>query len=180
MGKKKAGKKAKKAKAPPEDPEVVAKREAEAAERAAVEARLIEVKRRVEQEREDFNLYQQQREKLNYFWIVEKKNLEDKKSELRNKARELQDLEEKNHVEIKVYKQRVKHLLYEHQNEVTHLKTEAETTLKLAQDEFRGAEAGLKKDRRNIKVDLKEIELSHDEYVWGGGGGGEGRGGGRE
>lgn len=29
-------------------------------------------------------------EKINYFWIVEKKTLEDKKAELRNKERELQ------------------------------------------------------------------------------------------
>jgi hypothetical protein len=64
-----------------------------------------------------------QQGQLNYFWIVEKKNLEDKKAELRNKERELQDLEEKHQVEIKVYKQRVKHLLYEHQNEVTELRT---------------------------------------------------------
>ena len=71
----------------------------------------------------DFNEYQQQREKLNYFWIVEKKNLEDKKAELRNKERELQDLEERHQVEIKVYKQRVKHLLHEHQNAITQLKT---------------------------------------------------------
>lgn len=70
-----------------------------------------------------FNEYQQQREKLNYFWIVEKKKLEDKKAALRNKERELQDLEERHQVEIKVYKQRVKHLLYEHQDEITNLKT---------------------------------------------------------
>lgn len=42
-------------------------------------------------------------EKLNYFWIVEKKNLEDKKAEMRNKEREKQDLQEKHEVEIKVY-----------------------------------------------------------------------------
>ena len=53
-------------------------------------------------EEHDFNEYQQQREKLNYFWIVEKKKLEDKKAELRNKERELQDLEERHQVEIKV------------------------------------------------------------------------------
>merc|ERR1711865_1047396 len=97
-----------------------------------------------------------QREKLNYFWIVEKKNLEDKKAELRNKERELQDLEEKHQVEIKVYKQRVKHLLYEHQDEITQLKTESETALKLAQDEHRGGEAELKSDRRALKLDLKK------------------------
>ncbi len=49
--------------------------------------------------------------------------MEDKKAELRNKEREIQDLEEKHQEEIKVYKQRVKHLLYEHQNEVSELKT---------------------------------------------------------
>jgi hypothetical protein len=38
----------------------------------------------------DFNEFQQQREKLNYFWIVEKKGVEDRKAELRNKERELQ------------------------------------------------------------------------------------------
>ena len=32
----------------------------------------------IESEAQDFNEYQQQREKLNYFWIVEKKDLEDK------------------------------------------------------------------------------------------------------
>lgn len=41
-------------------------------------------------------------EKLNYFWIVEKKKIEDLKASLRNKERESQDLEEKHQVEIKV------------------------------------------------------------------------------
>lgn len=41
-------------------------------------------------------------EKLNYFWIVEKKKIEDAKAQLRNKEREAQDLEEKHQVEIKV------------------------------------------------------------------------------
>ena len=49
---------------------------------------------------------------MNYFWIVAKKELEDKQAEMRNKERELQDLREKHQIEIKVYKQRVKHLLF--------------------------------------------------------------------
>ena len=62
-------------------------------------------------------------DQINYFWIVEKKSLEDKKTDRRNKERELQDLEEKHQVEIKVYKQSVKHLLFEHQDETTVHKT---------------------------------------------------------
>jgi hypothetical protein len=41
-------------------------------------------------------------EKLNYFWIVQKKKIEDLKAALRNKEREEQDVEEKHQVEIKV------------------------------------------------------------------------------
>ncbi|RYG66800.1 hypothetical protein EON64_08930 [archaeon] len=118
-------------------------------------------------EEHDFNEFQQQREKLNYFWIVEKKKLEDKRVELRNKERELQDLEEKHQVEIKIYKQRLKHLLYEHQNEITHKKTEAEKALKMAQDDDREAEMNFKEDKRVLMITLKETEFTHDEYIRG-------------
>lgn len=116
-------------------------------------------------EEQDFNEFQQQREKLNYFWIVEKKKLEDKRVELRNKERELQDLEEKHQVEIKIYKQRLKHLLYEHQNEITKRKTEAEEALKIAQDDDREGESDMKEDRRALNINLKEIEFTHDEHI---------------
>lgn len=118
-------------------------------------------------EEHDFNEFQQQREKLNYFWIVEKKKLEDKRVELRNKDRELQDLEEKHQVEIKIYKQRLKHLLYEHQNEITRKKTEAEEALKMAQDDDREGESDLKDDRRVLNSALKDIEFTHEEYIRG-------------
>ena len=52
-------------------------------------------------------------------------------AELRNKDREMEELEERHQVEIKVYKQKVKHLLYEHQNNVSQLKEEQERALKL-------------------------------------------------
>ena len=55
-------------------------------------------------------------DKINTFWEISKKELDDRKAELRNKDREGEELEERHQVEIKVYKQKVKHLLYEHQN----------------------------------------------------------------
>ena len=60
-------------------------------------------------------------------WLVlGLQELEDRKAELRNKDREMEELEERHQVEIKVYKQKVKHLLYEHQNNVSQLKEECE------------------------------------------------------
>ena len=42
------------------------------------------------------------------FWEISKKELEDRKAELRNKDREMEELEERHQVEIKVYKQKVR------------------------------------------------------------------------
>merc|ERR1711998_595412 len=91
------------------------------------------------------NYFQLERDKINTFWEITKKELEDRKAELRNKDREMEELEERHQVEIKVYKQKVKHLLYEHQNNVAQLKEASELALKLQQEEHRTREAESKK-----------------------------------
>ncbi|KAK1938224.1 Dynein regulatory complex subunit 4 [Phytophthora citrophthora] len=40
-----------------------------------------------------------------------------------------------------------------------------EQSLKLSQDDYRGNERELKTDKRRLKFDLKEIELSHQDYL---------------
>ena len=40
-------------------------------------------------------MYNDERIRISYFWMVGKKELEDKDAELRNKNRELEDLKEK-------------------------------------------------------------------------------------
>lgn len=57
---------------------------------------------------------------------------------------------------VQVYKQKVKHLLYEHQNSVSTLKADAELGLKLAGEEAAKRESQLQKDCRNLKLELKE------------------------
>ena len=66
---------------------------------------------------------------------------------------------------FQVYKQKVKHLLYEHQNNISELKAEGTVALKLAQDEHRGNELDLRKDKRSLKVELKEQELAHEDVI---------------
>lgn len=75
-----------------------------------VECRLLETQ--IKKEVELGGLYQDERQRLNYFWVMAKKELEDRQSDLRNKERELQDLKEKHEIVIKIYKQRVKHLIF--------------------------------------------------------------------
>lgn len=91
--------------------------------------------------------------------------MEEKKAELRNKDREMEDAEEQHQIEVKVYKQKVKHLLYEHQNKIAELKAEGAVTLKIAQDEQREEEIELRKLRRNVRIDMKEQELSNENLI---------------
>jgi hypothetical protein len=50
--------------------------------------------------------YQQERDKINYDWIISKKEMEDMKSELINKDREIEDLKENQMMTINLYKQK--------------------------------------------------------------------------
>lgn len=59
----------------------------------------------------------------------------------------------------------MKHLLYEHQNNISELKAESSVALKLAQEDHRVQEAELRKDKRSLKESFKEQELSHEDSV---------------
>ena len=75
-------------------------------------------------EREERNYYQLERDRLMTYWEVSKKQLEETKSEARVKDRDLEDSEERHQTEVKVYKQKVKHLLYEQEHSLAELKAE--------------------------------------------------------
>jgi len=137
----------------------------EAASTEELNSKITTLEKEKNKEEEYRNYMQLERDKVNAFWEITKKDLEDKKAELRNKDREMEEMEERHQVEIKVYKQKVKHLLYEHQNNITTLKADGEMALKLQQDEFAKREDDLQQDKRSLKLDLKEMELAHEDVV---------------
>uniref|UniRef100_A0A8C4WEE2 Growth arrest specific 8 n=1 Tax=Gopherus evgoodei TaxID=1825980 RepID=A0A8C4WEE2_9SAUR len=159
--KKKSGKKAKGSKAavvvdavPPED-----------MSKDQLEEHIVRLREELDREREERNYFQLERDKIHTFWEITRRQLDEKKAELRNKDREMEEAEERHQVEIKVYKQKVKHLLYEHQNNITELKAEGTVSMKLAQKEHRTQETELRKDMRTLKVELKEQELANEVVV---------------
>lgn len=116
-------------------------------------------------EREERNYFQLERDKVNTFWEITKRQLEEARAEGRNKDREMEEVDEKHAVEIKVYKQKVKHLLYEQQNQITELRTDAAVAAKVALEDHHEEEAALRKDKRSLKIELKEMELAHEDVV---------------
>jgi myosin heavy subunit len=111
------------------------------------------------------NFFQLERDKINAFWEITKKESENVKAELRNKDREIEEMHERHQVEMKVYKQKVRHLLYEHKVQIAELKTESERALKNKLEEHREKEADLKRDKRDLKKEKDSQELEHDEQI---------------
>jgi hypothetical protein len=74
-------------------------------------------------------------------------------------------MQERHNREITVLKQRVKHLLFEHQTESTDSKTDGVVSLKMAQDGHREGEEELKRDRRALAGQLREMEAAHEAYT---------------
>merc|ERR1719380_218915 len=160
------GKKGKKKKAV--DPAVAAQQaqdEKDEQEKKGMQIKARDLRDRCEREEKDFHQFLMEREKINYFWIVEKKTLTEKQADLRNKEREYQDLEERQTIELKMFQQRLKHLRYHQQDEIVELKTDAELALKLQEDHHRVTEAEVKKDKRALKVEMKESEVAQEDFI---------------
>lgn len=129
---------------------------------------LTELKSFIQKEEELIAFFQQDREKLNYSWIISKKDLDDQKSELLNKDREIQDAKENHIMSINLYNQRflpktrslfyfifrIRHLLFQNQDQQSELRKEVEITLKQLEDEHRTKERELKTDNRALKVQV--------------------------
>merc|ERR1719191_2445193 len=130
------------------DPQVEAQRQADELEeqkkKKQMQIQARDLRDRCEREEQDFHKFLMEREKINYFWIVEKKTLTEKQADLRNKEREYQDLEERQQIELKMFQQRLKHLRYHQQDEVVEMKKDSELELKLQEDHHRITEAEIK------------------------------------
>ncbi|XP_056621939.1 dynein regulatory complex subunit 4 isoform X1 [Triplophysa dalaica] len=130
-----------------------------------LEEHIVRLREELDREREERNYFQLERDKIHTFWEITKQHLEENKCELRNRDREMEETEERHQVEIKVYKQKVKHLLYEQQNSLSELKAEGVVSTKLLQKEHTDLETQLHKDLRSLKVELKEQELSSENVL---------------
>lgn len=117
-----------------------------------------------EEEERLINLYNLEKDKLNNLWVIAKKDLDDNKSELMNKERELKDLDE-NHIMTKnLYKQKVKHLLFQNQDYHGEMKIKLEQNQKQLEDKHRVQEREQIIDNRYLKSKLREQELGDQNF----------------
>lgn len=119
----------------------------------------------LDREREERNYFQLERDKISTFWEITRRQLEQSKAQLRNKDREMEDAEERHQVEIKVYKQKVKHLLYENQQNIAEVRGEAAAQLRVQTTNHRESERNMTIQSRVQSKGAREAELAHEDKI---------------
>lgn len=130
-----------------------------------LEEHVVRLREELDREREERNYFQLERDKINTFWEITKRQLEEVRAELRNKDREMEEAEERHQIEIKVYKQKVKHLLYEHHQCQAELRAENVVSLSLADQQHLNRESDLRGEKRSLKLALRENQLANEDVI---------------
>lgn len=115
----------------------------------------------IDHEKQLANEFQLQKENTDKFWNTTKHERDDLKLQLRQKLREKQDLEEKHAFELKVYKQKVKHLLHEGQHAAVQTRIDHAEVLRGVEDGDRQRERELRNEIRELRKLQRERENSH-------------------
>ncbi|XP_006806649.1 dynein regulatory complex subunit 4-like [Neolamprologus brichardi] len=68
-----------------------------------LEEHIIHLREELDREQEEKSYFQLERDKIQAFWEISKRNLDKTKAELRNRSRERDEAEERHRVEIEVF-----------------------------------------------------------------------------
>ncbi|KAL0249297.1 hypothetical protein GEMRC1_004530 [Eukaryota sp. GEM-RC1] len=137
---------------------------ASAASGTDYEAIVQELKSRIEELENEVTTSIQER---NFYQLDHhQKDLELAQAELRNKEREMEEMEERHQTKIMLFKQHSHHLAHEHQNNITLLKKQQEEHLRKLQEEHVQKEAEIRKERAELKAQLRELKVAHENSTW--------------
>ncbi|XP_068612743.1 dynein regulatory complex subunit 4 isoform X2 [Brachionichthys hirsutus] len=135
---------------------------------------IVHLREELDREREERNYFQLERDTVHKFWKINERQLEVLTAEQNKLDKDIEDDEGRHQVEIKVYKQKMKHLLCEHQNTILELKADGLDTSRAMQIEQEKLERELHKEKYSIMLDKQELDiqvlveqlkLKHDEEM---------------
>ncbi|VVC93559.1 unnamed protein product [Leptidea sinapis] len=133
--------------------------------REKLEQFALKVKEELDKEREERNYFQLERDKIRTFWEITRQQLEEAKAELRNKERATEEAQEENEALLETEKQKIKHLKYEQQAAAAALRAENLVALKSAKEEYTEQEIELLHDKRVIRQEMREKQLSAQDEL---------------
>ncbi|XP_051919456.1 dynein regulatory complex subunit 4 isoform X2 [Hippocampus zosterae] len=119
------------------------------------------LREQLDREQEERNYFQLERDMIHSFWDVTKKQLKEAVAQLRNEEKKIEEDEGRHLVEIKVYKQKMKHLLREHNNTMSELEADRVTTAEVREKEQAQLERELHKRTAAIRNDIHQLDIEN-------------------
>lgn len=107
--------------------------------------------------------FQTQKTLRERYWQLGKRNQESSKMELRGKFRQKEDLEDRQRYELRLYQEKVKHLLHEEQANTTEVRLATEAALNGQQDSHRTELQRIHAEARSLLVKSKEMSSKFQE-----------------
>lgn len=109
--------------------------------------------------------YQQERDKVHKYWEITLKELDNNRHALLNADQDLEDMENRHQVEMKVYKQKVRHLMYEHKMQVQEIRLESDRALQQATQQHQERMEKLLKSKQQHHKDIQTAVQSHEGAI---------------
>uniref|UniRef100_A0A673AQ64 Dynein regulatory complex subunit 4 n=1 Tax=Sphaeramia orbicularis TaxID=375764 RepID=A0A673AQ64_9TELE len=139
-----------------------------------LEEHIARLREELDREREERNYFQLERDKIQTFWDITERQLKEAKAELTNLDRDVDEDQKHHQIETKVYKQKMKHLLCEHQNTVCELSADGLASSEVMQTKKTELENEIHDKIMSIRVDIqerdneslvKETEKKHEDEI---------------
>ncbi|XP_061685501.1 arginine-hydroxylase NDUFAF5, mitochondrial isoform X4 [Syngnathoides biaculeatus] len=124
-----------------------------------LEEHIIRLREELEREREEKSFFRLERDKIQSFWEVSKRHLEDTQAQLRKRSAEKDEAERRHRLEIGVYKQKLKHVLSEQRAAAAREETDGAAATRLARRRHADVELRLRGQVQNAQADARRREL---------------------
>uniref|UniRef100_A0A7S1TPS5 Growth arrest-specific protein 8 domain-containing protein n=1 Tax=Phaeomonas parva TaxID=124430 RepID=A0A7S1TPS5_9STRA len=123
------------------------------------------LKQQLDKAMQERNYVQLERDTIQTFYDITRKEVGDLERKIMSKDREIENMEEHHRVEVRVYQQKVKHLEYEHENNIKEVEAERGGLLDEENEGFAGREDDLQVEKANIRSTLVEAEISNNREI---------------
>ncbi|XP_071038352.1 dynein regulatory complex subunit 4 isoform X2 [Parasteatoda tepidariorum] len=127
-----------------------------------LENHVHQLQQEVEKEKEERNFFQIERDKIQLFWEVTKTQLEEKDALLQLKDSEFDEAELSHLAEIKLYKQKMKQVMFECQQNIDEKMKEKMGEKLIIEEEQRMKIDSLEKEINKLKDDIFQLKISHE------------------
>ncbi|CAH8594935.1 unnamed protein product [Dicrocoelium dendriticum] len=130
-----------------------------------IESFVVLLREELDRERQERNLVSLEKDKIMTFWEITKKQLEDARAVLAKKEREMEDADERHQLEMKIYRQKLKHLMFEQNSRQSEQKKEALQELSNAKDDARVEIRAIRNENYTLKNRLRQQQVQAEEMV---------------